>query len=154
MEPQANGTSRGYGGAQYITAAAREHVVMISGGRAARPGQPGERGGGRISHDLLVDSRPDRVQLGQPAEQRRVGSPAPGGPLVEVMVRVDQARGGQAAGGPYDQGPGQVEAGRGGAWTDRGELAAVDGYMPRRVLGPPGVHGDDVAPVDQDRRHR
>ena len=83
---------------EQVAAVAREEVVVVGGGRAARAGErdePGARGG---LLDRLVDVRPDRVELLQPLEQRVVLREPARGPLVEVVVAVDEAgRGEQAA---------------------------------------------------------
>ena len=48
---------------------------------------------------LGVDPRPRRIELDEPLEQRRLLRQPARGPLVQVVVAVDQARRGQAAGG-------------------------------------------------------
>ena len=73
-------------------AAAREDVVVVEDGRAARERelrQAGARGG---VLGFGVEPRPHRVQLDQPFEQRRVLRAGARERLVEVVVRVDEAR--------------------------------------------------------------
>ena len=81
-------------------AAGRRPEGRRSGGRspssspsAAAP--PGPRGPRPL--DLAVDVRPDRIELDQPLEQRGLLGQATRGPLVEVVVAVDQPGRGQAA---------------------------------------------------------
>ena len=71
--------------------AAREDVVVVEDGRAARErelGEPGARGG--VLH-LGVDPRPDRVERAQPGEEVGLLRPGARERLVEVVVRVDEA---------------------------------------------------------------
>ena len=72
--------------------AAREDVVVVEDRRAAGQrelGEPGPRG--RVL-GLGVDPRPDRVELAQPLEERRLLGPGARERLVQVVVRVDEAR--------------------------------------------------------------
>jgi hypothetical protein len=68
-------------------------------------------------HDVGVDARPHRVELGEPAEQSFLLGEPTSGPLVEVVVGVDQARRRQAA-RPVDD-PVRLEVGGHVAGTDR-----------------------------------
>ena len=71
--------------------AAREDVVVVEHGRAARQrelGEPGARGG--VLH-LGVDPRPDRVERAQPGEEVGLLRPRARERLVQVVVRVDEA---------------------------------------------------------------
>ena len=68
---------------------------MVGRRRAARAQQRREPGPRRRALDPLVDPRPDRVQLDEPLEQRRLLRQPARGPLVEVVVAVDQARRGE-----------------------------------------------------------
>jgi hypothetical protein len=82
---------------EQVAGVAGEHVVVIGAGAAARAQEGGEARAGGGALDVGVDPSPGRVQLLQPLEQRRLlGEPA-GGPLVEVVVAVDEAGGGEAA---------------------------------------------------------
>ena len=72
--------------------------------------------------------------------------PAPGRPLVQVMMGVDQAGGGQAAGGVDLRGPGQAFRDRAG--PDLRDQVPVDRDVPARVRVPLRVHGYDVTPAD------
>jgi len=100
-----------------------------------------------------VDPGPDRVQLGEPVEEHGLLGPALGEPLVQVMVRVDQAGGGQAAGPVDPAGPvGDVQR---RALAHRGDPVAGHRDVAAAVLGPglvvPGaVHGRDRAVLDHD----
>ena len=78
--------------------AAREDVVVVEHRRAARErelGEPGARGG--VQH-LVVDPRPGRVERLQPREQVGLLRPGARQRLVEVVVRVDEARRDDGAG--------------------------------------------------------
>ena len=84
-------------GAEQVAAVVREDVVVVGGRRAAGLRQPGQGAGGRGPGDVGVEPAPDRVERGQPLEQRAVDGEAAGHPLVEVVVGVDEARRDQAA---------------------------------------------------------
>ena len=97
--------------------------------------QPPQRGSRRGPHDLLVDAGPHRVQRGEPLEQRGVDGQPAGGPLVQVLVGVDEA-GGQHAAGAVDHAVGSpAYVIRCGTGSDRGDPVAVDDDVPGRVLG-------------------
>ncbi len=151
VKPQANVARRGDGCTEHVACSAREHVVVVGRGRAARPGQPGQRRRCRVQHDLLVDPRPDRVKLGQPLEQGRVHGPATRGPLIQVMVSVDQPRRRHAAGRIDDPPVGEIV--RDLASGDGGDPVAVNGDVAAGILGPPGVHGHDMAAAKHRRGH-
>ena len=74
--------------------AVREEVVVVRGGGAAGEQQFRERNGGGQLQVPRLEPRPHGVQVLQPREQRGVGhrTPGAGERLVEVVVRVDQAR--------------------------------------------------------------
>ena len=72
-------------------AAAREDVVVIEDGRAAREHQLGDAGACRRVLGLGVDPRPGRVELDEPLEQRRLLGAGARERLVEVVVGVDEA---------------------------------------------------------------
>ena len=82
-----------------ITAAARVHVEVIGARGAAAERELGQPDPRRHVRRFLVEQRPARVQRGEPLEQRAVHRRpvAAGEVLVDVMVRVDQARRHQAA---------------------------------------------------------
>src|SRR5260370_514685 len=73
-------------------APARKDVVVICGKRASAQEQPGHRRPGGYADRVGVDLSPDRVQRTEPLEQPSVRDVAASGPLVHVVVRVDQAR--------------------------------------------------------------
>ena len=81
---------------QQVAAVLGEQVVVVGGRGASRQRQRAERCAGRVMFELRVQVTPDGVQRGQPLEQRRVLRVAASDPLVEVVMDVDQTRGGQA----------------------------------------------------------
>jgi hypothetical protein len=161
VEAQADTGGRGDLGVKGVAAGAgpeaaapREDVVVVGAGGAAGQGQPGQARGRRGVDLLGVDPGPDRVQLGEPVEQHGLLGAALGKPLVQVMVGVDQARGGQAPGAV--DAPGPVRHGRRGALAHRADPAACHHDVAAAVLGaaavvPRAVHGRDRAVVDHDR---
>ena len=134
--------------AEQVTGVAREDVRMVRGGGAAAGQQGGDgRAGGRVDH-LLVDPGPDRVQLGEPAEQAGLLRPALGQPLVEVVMRVDQARGEQVP-GPIDPLGGDAVAVPGcRPRPSRGDAVVLHHDRPGGELGGRTVHGGDVRTLD------
>ena len=125
-----------------VRAAARrpEHITAVRGTRSDGPSWSCSRSGlaSRVRRWLRPDQSgsiagPDRIQLGQPLEQRGVGCHPPGRPLIQVMVGVDQAGSGQAAGGidPADSaapsGPPRLRA---AARPDRGDPIVVEDDCP------------------------
>ena len=78
-------------------ARAREDVVVVGRGRAARAGERGEAGARRGVDDRRVDVLPDRVERDEPLEQRRLLRVAARGVLVEVVVAVDEPGRGELA---------------------------------------------------------
>src|SRR6202012_1747611 len=88
---------------------------------------------------------------GQPREQGAVGGEAPGQPLVEVVVGVDQTGGGQAA-TPVDDPRALDRGGRAGA--DGADPTVGHHDVPARVLGARGVDGGDRGAVDDDGAHQ
>ena len=92
---------------------------------------------GRDVRRLLVEQRPPGVQRGEPVEQRAAGGGqiGPGEVLVDVVVRVDQARRDQAAVGPQ---------------RPRRRPAASSAGPPTAVTNPPRAGhpaAGDLAPV-------
>ena len=154
VEPQADRGRRADLGSQQVAAARREHVVVVGARRAAGAREPPQRRGRRGPHDLLVDAGPHRVQRGEPLEQRGVDSEPAGGPLVEVLVGVDEAGGQQAAGAvEHAVGSPAYVIGR-GTGPDRRDPVAVDDDVPGRVLGAGGVDGADRDRVDDEGHPR
>ena len=72
--------------------AVREHVVVVEDRRAAGERELGEPRARRGVLGLGVDARPDRVELAQPREEVGLLRAGAREGLVEVMVRVDEAR--------------------------------------------------------------
>ena len=70
----------------------REDVVVVEHRRAARERELGEAGARGGVLRLGVDPRPDRVELAQPGEEVGLLRPGARERLVEVVVRVDEAR--------------------------------------------------------------
>src|SRR5690606_5981332 len=97
VQPDADRAGRLHFGGGDVAPPGGEDVVVVGGGAAARQRQPGGARGGGSGHRLGVQPVPDLVGADQPLEERAVGEQALGGPLVEVVVRVHQAGGGQAA---------------------------------------------------------
>ena len=137
--------------AEQVAAVGGEHVVVVGRGRAAGARELHERPGRAGAQQLLVQARPHGVERGEPLEERVVDREAAGQPLVEVVVGVDQPRGGQAAGAVDVRRPGQVAGRRPGA--DRGDPVALDDHVAAGVLRAIGVHRRDRAALDHDR-HR
>jgi hypothetical protein len=75
----------------------RKDVVVVGARAAAGAQERGEAGAGGGALDARVDAGPGRVELLEPLEQRRLLGEAARGPLVEVVVAVDEARRGEAA---------------------------------------------------------
>ena len=71
--------------------AAREDVVVVEDGRAARERELGEAGPRRGVEHLVVDPRPDGIERAQPGEEVGVLRPGAREGLVEVVVGVDEA---------------------------------------------------------------
>ncbi len=113
-----------------VTAVAREDVVVVGDGGAAGQREPRHPGGAGGVRDPVVEAAPDRVERDQPLEERVVGGHAAGGPLVEVVVGVDQARGDQAAVG-LDA---FVELAGVHAFADFGDPVVLDDDVPARVF--------------------
>ena len=91
-DPDAELARRLHLGLDQAGAPAREDVVMVEHGRAARQGELGEPGARRRVLRLRVDPRPHRIELAQPAEQVGLLRAGARERLVEVVVRVDEAR--------------------------------------------------------------
>jgi hypothetical protein len=127
--------------------------VVVGRGRAARARERGEPGAGGRRLDLGVDVRPDRIELDEPLEERRLLGQAAGGPLVEVVVAVDEPGGGQAAARVDVAGGWGSNSGlRRRALADRDDAIALDDEVTVAVLGAGGVDGGDRAAFD-DRPH-
>ena len=120
-----------------------EHVVVVGRGRAAGQGERGERARGRRPGGVLVEVRPDRVERGEPLEERPVDGEAARHPLVEVVVGVHEPGGDQAAAGVQRR---PVHAGSAGPSPTAGDHA-VDGR-------PRGRRDARAAPRRRCRRAR
>jgi hypothetical protein len=148
VEPQADRGRRADLGSQQVAATGREHVVVVGARRAPSAREPPQRGGRRGPHDLLVDACPHRVQRREPLEQRGVDSEPAGGPLVEVLVGVDEAGGEHAAGAGEHAVSSPAYVIGSGTGSDRRDPVAVDDDVPGPVLGACGVDGADRDRVD------
>ena len=137
---------------QQVARVAREQVVVVGGGGAARARERDQpRARGRLL-DRGVDVRPDRIELLQPLEQRVVLRQPARGPLVEVVVAVDEAGRGEHA-APVDADLVLVARGR-GARADLVDEAVADDDVAVRVLGAVAVDGGDRAALDHEPGHR
>ena len=136
--------------AEQVPGAAREDVGMVGGGGAAA-GQQGCDGPARRGvHHLLVDPGPDRVQLREPLEQGGLLRTAPGQPLVEVVMRVNQARGEQVTRHVDPLGWDAVVIARQRAGAHRRDQVVLHHDVPGGELGGGRVHGGDVRTLDDD----
>jgi hypothetical protein len=131
---------------EQVARARGEDVVVVGRRRAARARQRGEPGAGRRPLDVGVDVRPDRIELDQPLEQRRLLGQAARGPLVEVVVAVDEPGRRQAAAG-VDALDGAVVRGR-GPLADRHDAVALDDEVAVAMLGSGGVDRGNRAALD------
>jgi hypothetical protein len=121
-------------------------VLVVQPVRASHPSAAADA--------ALVDAGPHRVQRGEPLEQRGVDGQAAGGPLVEVLVGVDQT-GGQQAAGAVEHAVGSPAYSLGcGTGSDRRDPVAVDDHVPGRVLGARRVDGADRDRVDDEGHPR
>src|SRR5690606_21092297 len=145
VQPDADRAGRLHFGGGDVAPPGGEDVVVVGGGAAARQRQPGGARGGGSGHRLGVQPVPDLVGADQPLEERAVGEQALGGPLVEVVVRVHQAGGGQAAAAVDAARTGDL-GGRAGA--DPGDPPVLRDQVADRVFG--AADGGDVGAVDDD----
>ena len=137
---------------QQVAGVAREEVVVVGGGRAARAGERDEPGAGGGLLDRGVDVRPDRIELLEPLEQRVVLREPARGPLVEVVVAVDEpGRGEQAAAVDPDL---LLVARRRRAGADLVDEAVADDDVPVAVLAAGVVDRRDRAALDDQAGHR
>ncbi len=140
VEPQADLARGGDLRGPQVAAAARRDVQVVR-----RRGAPAERELGEAHprgqvRGLLVDPGPQRVQRGEPGEQRPVDRRpvGPGEVLVDVMVSVDQPGRHQAPGGVKHLS--RLRLGIPGR-PHRGDHPAGDGDPPPGELPPGGVAG-------------
>ena len=169
VHPQPDATGRLGAGGEQVISPAREQVVVVRDRAAAGQRQHAERAAHRGPVQPAVQPAPDRVERGQPVRQSALLGQAAGEPLEQVMVRRDEARGGQAAGAvhPYRA----LDAGC-GPGPGRGDPAVRQHQVPAREFGAsrpgerlPGRHqealagrgravdGGHRAAVDHQRRH-
>ncbi len=135
--------------AEQVPRAAREDVVVVHGRGDAAAGHHRQRGaGGGVDHGLL-QAGPHRVERGQPVEEVRVLGESPGQPLVEVVVGVDEARGGQVPRG-VDAAGHVRQPRRRRAGADGLDAVARDDEMPVGVLRLLRIDRRDGAVLDQD----
>ncbi len=131
--------------------AAGEEVEVVGRGGAAGQQQLGEAHPHGGVHGRPVPAHPDVVELGQPAEQRRLlhARHVAGQDLGQVVVGVDQARQGHLA-ARVDHALGLVEAGRRRARAHSAD-PAVFGVQPAVAQARAGVVHDrqQPGPVDQ-----
>jgi hypothetical protein len=138
---------------QQVAGAVGEDVVVV-GGRAAPRAQQGRQpgtGGGAL--DLGIEVGPGGIQVLEPLEQRRLLRQSPRGPLVEVVVAVDQPRRGEAA-AAVDADLVLAVRGRGGPRADGVDEAVADDEVAVGVLGALGVDRGDGAALDHQPGHR
>jgi hypothetical protein len=135
-------------GGKQVAPAGGEHIVVIHRGGATGTCQPRQRGGSSGIDRFLVDTRPHRIERGEPAEQRGVDRESTGGPLVQVVVGVDESRRCQASGCVDVRSVVDVPTRSAGA--DRLDPRPSDHHVALGVLGAFGVHRDDSAGVDDD----
>ena len=131
---------------QQVAGVAREDVVVVGRGRAARARQRGEPGAGGGVDDRVVDVRPDGVERDEPLEQRRLLRIAARRVLVEVVVAVDEPGRGELA-APVDP-PRPLRHGRRRARADGRDPAVLADHVAVRELAPRVVHGRDRAALD------
>ncbi len=149
METQTDPLRRLHRRGEYVPAVLRKDVVVVGGHRASRQGQPAQPAGRGSADDVGVDPPPDRVERFQPSEQGGVHGEAPGHPLIEMVVGVDQSR--------SDQAPRTVEvvgsgdSTRRAALADRSDPVAPHGDVTRAVFIAEGVDGRNVGVVDVQR---
>ena len=142
MEPHPDFPRRGDLGAPQVTAAPGRDVQVVRRRGAPAEQQLREAHPRRQVRGLLVDLGPQRVQRGQPGEQRAVDrrTVRPREVLVDVMVRVHQTGRHQAPGGvKHLQGRRLGVSGR----THPGHEPAGDGHPPPGQLPPVSVTGSD-----------
>ena len=146
-DPQAELPRRLHLGLPEPGPAAREHVVVVEDGRAARQRELREPGpGGRVL-GLGVDLRPHGVQLAQPLEQRCLLRPGARQRLVQVVMGVDEPG--------RDDRSAEVDhlvRGRRRAPADSFDEAVPDEHPAALVLGAGIVQRADPA-VLQEHRH-
>ena len=120
-------------------AAAREDVVVVEDGRAARERELGEAGARGSVLGLGVDPGPRRIELAQPAEEVSLLRAGTGECLVQVVVGVDEAR--------RDDGAAEVDAlvglGLGSLRADGDDHAVLHEQPAGLVLGTRVVARDD-----------
>ena len=153
VEAQADGRGGADLDLEEVPGVAREDVVVVGGRRAARARERRQAGARRCPARLGVDQRPHRVELDQPLEQRRLLSESAGGPLVEVVVAVDEAGRRQVAAAVDPAGSGPPTPVRRGPLADGDDPLALDHEVPVAVLGPGRVDRRDRAALD-DGAHR
>ncbi len=134
-------------------------VVVVEGGGAARQRQLGQAEGGGHPHVVGGHAGPDGIQGGEPVEESAVLRPGddPGQGLVEVVVGVDEAGGGEAAAAVDAVGESVEGATRAGgpeaALANCGDAAVVDDDVAVGVLGAGAVHRRHRAALDH-RGHK
>ena len=143
-EPAAELAGRLHLGLDEAGAAAREDVVVVEDGGAAREHQLGDPGPRRRVLGLGVDPRPGRVELDEPLEQRRLLGSGARERLVEVVVGVDEAGRDESAAEPR-----ALVRVRLGAGPDRGDEAVLEEDPAVRVLRLRVVHGQHVRGGEQ-----
>ncbi len=151
VEPHAQVLCRGDLGADQVATARRVHVQVVHRRGAPAEGQLRQPDPRRDVRGLLVQSGPQRVQRGEPVEQRaaRGREVRPGEVLVQVVVGVHQSRGDQAA--RRVDGPRRRRLLARGAHGSDG--ACVDGDPSTRDLGAGRVHRRDEAGVPDEQVH-
>ena len=115
--------------------AAREDVMVVEDGRAPRERELGEPGARRGVLHLFVDPRPRRIERLQPGEEVGLLRAGARERLVQVVVRVDQAR--------RDDRAAEVFSAAGGRRRRPRRSAVLDAEPAALVLGAGVVHRHD-----------
>ena len=138
-------------GLEQVAGVAREDVVVVHRGGAARAREGSQAGARRGPLRLGVDPRPDGIELDEPLEQRRLLREPARDPLVQVVVGVDEPGGGEPAAAVDAD---HVAVARRARGRRRRRRAAVrDHQVAVRVLRARRVHRGDRAALDDGDAH-
>ena len=151
VKPQTNRRGGANLDLEEVPRVAGEDVMVVGRRRAARARERGQTGARRCPARVGVDQRPHRVELDQPLEQRRLLRESARGPLVEVVMAVDETGRRQVAAAVDPAGFGPTHPARPirrGSLTDSHDPLALDHDVPVAILGPGRVDGRDCAAFD------